>query len=114
MLTYQALRACRLVVDTGLHAKGWSRDKALAFMTENVADSEGEIANEIDRYIIWPGQALAYKVGQREIHRLREDARERLGSKFDIRAFHDVVLRNGALPLSTLKDLVDGWVNSLR
>ncbi len=110
MLTYQALRACRLVVDTGMHAMGWSRQKAIDFMTAHVAESGTEIANEIDRYIIWPGQALAYKIGQREIVRLRAGAEKKLGAAFDIRAFHDVVLRNGAVPLSTLGRIVASWV----
>jgi len=110
MLTYQALRACRLVVDTGMHALGWTRERAIAFMTEHVAEGADEISNEIDRYIIWPGQALAYKIGQREITRLRGEAERKLGPAFDIRAFHDVVLRNGAVPLSTLARIVGSWV----
>jgi uncharacterized protein (DUF885 family) len=114
MLTYQALRACRLVVDTGMHALGWSRDRAIKTMTANVAEGANEIANEIDRYIIWPGQALAYKVGQREISRLRASAEASLGPRFDIRSFHDVVLRNGAVPLSSLARIVGTWVESRR
>ena len=109
MLTYQAWRACRLVVDTGLHALRWTRQQAIDFFMENVALSEPEVLNEIDRYIIWPGQALAYMVGKREILGLREDARARMGSRFDIKEFHDVVLRNGAIPLSTLRKLVREW-----
>jgi prolyl oligopeptidase len=109
MLTYQAWRACRLVVDTGLHALGWSRERAIEFFRENLALSETEIVNEIDRYIIWPGQALAYMIGRREIQKLREEARSRLGSRFDIRAFHDEVLRHGAVPLSTLRKLIEAW-----
>ena len=114
MLTYQALRACRLVVDTGMHALGWSRDRAIKTMTESVAEGASEIANEIDRYIIWPGQALAYKIGQREISRLRAEAEKTLGTRFDIRGFHDVVLRNGAVPLSSLGRIVKTWVESRR
>ncbi len=110
MLTYQAWRASRLVVDTGIHALGWDRAKAIEFMTRNVALSDTEIANEVDRYIIWPGQALAYKVGQREIERLRQHAQERLGSRFDVRRFHDAVLRNGAVPLATLEAIVQDWI----
>jgi uncharacterized protein (DUF885 family) len=109
MLTYQAWRACRLVVDTGIHAFRWSRARAIDFFLENVALSEAEVLNEVDRYIIWPGQALAYMIGQREILGLREEARKAMGSRFDIREFHDVVLRHGALPLTTLRTLVGAW-----
>jgi uncharacterized protein (DUF885 family) len=103
MLSDQALRASRLVVDTGLHARGWSRKKAISFMKANTPMSEHEIIAEVDRYTIWPGQALAYKVGQREIMALRRRSREKLGVKFDIRAFHDAVLKNGAIPLQILR-----------
>jgi prolyl oligopeptidase len=109
MLTYQAWRACRLVVDTGLHAMKWTREQAIEFFMENVALTEPEVVNEVDRYIIWPGQALAYMIGKREIMALREEARARMGSRFDIKEFHDVVLRNGAIPLSTLRKLVHSW-----
>ena len=109
MLTYQAWRACRLVVDTGLHAMKWSREQAIAFFMENLALTETEVLNEVDRYIIWPGQALAYMVGKREIMALREEAKKALGSRFDIKEFHDVVLRNGAIPLTTLRRLVHDW-----
>ncbi|HYF00676.1 MAG TPA: DUF885 domain-containing protein, partial [Planctomycetota bacterium] len=109
MLTYQAWRACRLVVDTGLHALGWTREQAVRFFMDNVALTEAEVLNEVDRYLIWPGQALAYMIGKREILALREEARRRLGGRFDIRAFHDLVLRNGAVPLPTLRRLVEAW-----
>jgi prolyl oligopeptidase len=109
MLTYQAWRACRLVVDTGLHAMKWTRQQAIDFFMENVALTETEVLNEVDRYIIWPGQALAYMVGKREILALREEARKAMGPRFDIKDFHDVVLRNGAIPLTTLRRLVRGW-----
>jgi uncharacterized protein (DUF885 family) len=112
MLSYQAWRASRLVVDTGLHAMGWSRERAIRFMLENVADSEQNLTNEVDRYITWPGQALAYKIGQREILALRAEAREKLGERFDIREFHDVVLRNGPVPLPVLGRLVREWIGS--
>ncbi len=114
MLTYQAWRACRLVVDTGLHAMEWSREKAIDFFRANVALGGPETANEVDRYIIWPGQALAYKVGQREIESLRRDAEKKLGKAFKLRAFHDVVLRNAAIPLSTLRAVVREWVADLK
>ena len=109
MLTYQAWRACRLVVDTGLHAMKWTRAQAIAFFRENLALTETEVLNEVDRYIIWPGQVLAYMIGKREIMALREEARKAMGTRFDIKEFHDVVLRNGAIPLSTLRRLVHEW-----
>ena len=112
MLTYQAWRACRLVADTGLHSLRWTRQQAIDFFMENVALSEAEVLNEVDRYIIWPGQALAYMIGKREIFALREEARKALGPRFDIREFHDVVLRNGAVPLTTLRSVVRSWVSS--
>lgn len=106
MLSDQALRAARLVVDTGLHAKGWTREKAVEFMKANTPMSEEEIEAEVDRYTVWPGQALAYKVGQREIAALREEVRDRAGRRFDIKAFHDAVLRHGPLPLPVLRESV--------
>lgn len=114
MLTYQAWRACRLVVDTGLHALGWTRDQAVRFFMENVALTEPEVLNEVDRYIIWPGQALAYMVGKREIAALRARAERELGAAFDVRAFHDVVLREGAVPLTTLRRRVEEWIAAVR
>ena len=108
--SFDAWRACRLVVDTGLHALGWSRDRAIAFMVEHTALAENNIANEVDRYLAMPGQALAYKLGQREILRLRDLARAALGPDFDIRAFHDVVLGQGAVGLSTLGAVVESWI----
>ncbi|MBI3270127.1 MAG: DUF885 domain-containing protein [Planctomycetes bacterium] len=110
MLTYQAWRATRLVVDTGLHAFKWPRQRAIDFMKSNLALGDTEVVNEVDRYIIWPGQALAYKVGQREILALRAEAQAKLGPRFDLREFHDVVLRNGAVPLPTLRGLVARWI----
>ncbi|MBI5245696.1 MAG: DUF885 domain-containing protein [Elusimicrobia bacterium] len=103
MLSDQALRASRLVVDTGLHAKSWTRDKAIVFMKANTPMSQEEIEAEVDRYTVWPGQALAYKVGQREIMALREEVKTRTGRRFDIKAFHDAVLRHGPLPLPVLR-----------
>lgn len=110
MLTYQAWRATRLVVDTGIHHLKWSREKAMTFFLENVPLTEEEVANEVDRYITWPGQALSYMIGEREILRLRKEAREQLGSRFSIREFHDIVLRDGAVPLSILDENVQEWV----
>jgi uncharacterized protein (DUF885 family) len=110
MLAADSWRSCRLVVDTGLHALGWGRQQAIDFMAANAPVSPGEIEVEVDRYIGMPGQALAYKIGQREIFRLREGARARLGDRFDIRAFHDVVLGSSSVSLPVLRHLVDDWV----
>ena len=109
MLSYDAWRACRLVVDTGLHATGWTRQQAIDYMMQNTVLAENNVVNEVDRYITWPGQALAYKCGQIEILKLREEGRLRLGARFDIKEFHDVVLRNGALPLPILRQEVETY-----
>jgi uncharacterized protein (DUF885 family) len=106
MLSFDAWRACRLVVDTGMHALGWSRSAAIEFMTEHSALAPNNIANEVDRYLGWPGQALAYKIGQLEQRRLRADAEAALGAAFDVRAFHDALLGHGALPLGVLRAAV--------
>ena len=112
MLSFDALRACRLVVDTGMHHHGWSRAQAMDFMWRNTATTQSNVRNEIDRYIGWPGQALAYMVGRREIRRLRERAERRLGARFDIRGFHGTVLGNGAVPLGVLDQLVADWADA--
>jgi uncharacterized protein (DUF885 family) len=109
ILSFDSWRACRLVVDTGMHALGWSRQEAIDYLLENSPQAPNNIVNEVDRYIAWPGQALAYKIGQREIMRLREQARLARGSRFDIKDFHDVVLGSGPVPLSVLGDLVETW-----
>jgi uncharacterized protein (DUF885 family) len=109
-LTYEIWRACRLVVDTGMHALGWTRQQAIDFMTDNTALSHHEVATEVDRYIAWPGQALGYKMGELKIRELRAKAEAALGPKFDVREFHDVVLRNGPVPLAVLEDEVNGYV----
>jgi uncharacterized protein (DUF885 family) len=109
VLSFDAWRAARLVVDTGMHALGWSRERAIEFMLAHTALGPNNIANEVDRYIVLPGQALAYKTGQLEILRLREDAKRQLGPSFDIRGFHDAVLGEGALALGTLGEVVDAW-----
>ena len=109
MLSFDAWRACRLVVDTGMHHYGWSRSRAVQFMWENTATTRANIVSEVDRYIAWPGQALAYMIGRREIRRLRAQAERDLGPRFDIRAFHGVVLGNGAVPLGVLDQLVGRW-----
>ena len=112
MLEAQSFRAARLVVDSGLHAMGWSRQQAIDFMHErgDVPMVDAEI--EVDRYTVWPGQALAYKLGQREIERARADVTEAMGNRFDLRAFHDEVLGHGSLPLATLRREILGWVES--
>ncbi|HEX8309765.1 MAG TPA: DUF885 domain-containing protein, partial [Chthoniobacteraceae bacterium] len=109
-LTYEMWRACRLVVDTGMHALGWSRDRAIDFMREYSGKTEHNIIVEVDRYIGWPGQALAYKIGELKIKELRQRATARLGGKFDIRAYHDLILGQGAVPLDVLEKIVDGWI----
>lgn len=109
-LTYEMWRAARLVIDTGIHEYGWSRDKALAYLRDHTALSEREITTEIDRYISWPGQAVAYKLGEMEIRRLRGEAEAKLGEKFDQRAFHDTVLATGGVPLSLLRQRVEAWI----
>ena len=110
MLSYDAWRACRLVVDTGLHAFGWSRQRAIAYMLENTLLAENNIANEVDRYIAWPGQALAYKLGQHQILTLRAEAEAAFGSAFDIAEFHDRVLENGAVTLAALRRNIEAWI----
>ncbi|AWS42225.1 DUF885 family protein [Streptosporangium sp. 'caverna'] len=112
MLSFDALRACRLVVDTGMHHLGWSRQQAMEFMWNNTATTHANVRNEIDRYISWPGQALAYMIGRREIRRLRAVAEDRLGARFDIRGFHGAVLGNGAVPLGVLDQIVTGWIDT--
>ncbi len=105
--SFDGWRACRLVVDTGMHALGWSRDEAIGFMLEHTALAPDNVVNEVDRYIAWPGQALAYKLGQLEIQRLHDEASTRLGAAFDVRRFHDTVLSQGALPLTALRAFVE-------
>ena len=109
-LTYDMWRAVRLVVDTGMHAKGWTREQAIAFFIDNAAKTEADIVNEIDRYISWPGQALAYKIGQLRIQNLRREAETALGPRFNVRAFHDTVLETGAVPLDLMERHVRTWI----
>jgi len=111
-LSYEMWRACRLVVDTGVHSKGWTRDQAIDFMLENTALTRTNIEAEVDRYITWPGQALAYKLGELKIRELRTRAETALGPKFDLRGFHDAVLKNGSVPLDVLETQVDAWIAS--
>jgi len=109
-LTYEMWRAVRLVIDTGLHSMGWSRDEAISFFRANAAKADQDIIVEVDRYIVWPGQALGYKIGQLKIRELRTSAERALGPRFDIRQFHDLVLSQGAVPLDALEREVEVWI----
>jgi len=109
-LAYDMWRAVRLVVDTGMHSKGWSRDKAIEYFMDNAPKTRQDVTNEIDRYIGWPGQALAYKIGQLKISELRERARLALGDRFDLRDFNDAVLITGSVPLQALETHIDAWI----
>tara|TARA_B110000196_G_C20764030_1_gene483444 strand:- start:55 stop:591 length:537 start_codon:yes stop_codon:yes gene_type:complete len=111
-LTYEMWRACRLVVDTGIHAFDWTRQEAIDFMLSNTAKTKNDVMVEIDRYIAWPGQALAYKIGELKIRELRAKAEKEMGQDFDIRNFHDVVLGQGAVPLNILEDQVNDHIRS--
>lgn len=113
-LTYEIWRACRLVVDTGVHALGWTRQQMLDYLAENTALSLHEVTTETDRYISWPGQALAYKIGELKIRELRARAEEALGAGFDVRHFHDAVLANGSVPLDILEELINAWIEGQR
>jgi uncharacterized protein (DUF885 family) len=111
-LNSELFRAVRLVVDVGLHRKNWSREQALKFMMDNTGASETGASLEIDRYIAWPAQALSYKIGQLKISSIRSKAENALGSKFDIRAFHDELLKDGAMPLDLLEVKMNAWIDS--
>ena len=113
-LTYEMWRACRLVIDTGIHAEGWTRAEAIEYLQTHTALSEHEVQTEIDRYISWPGQALCYKMGELKIRELRKQAQDELGTRFDLRAFHDAVLANGAVPLPVLEEQIRAWIASRR
>jgi len=109
-LSYEMWRAVRLVVDTGMHTMGWTREQAIQFFKDNTGKTDQDITVEVDRYIVWPGQALAYKIGQLKIRELRRDAEAKQGADFNVRGFHDAVLENGALPLSVLEPRVRHWI----
>jgi len=109
-LSYEMWRACRLVIDTGIHSQGWSRQQALDFLSSNTSLSQANVRAEVDRYISWPGQALSYKMGEIKIRQLRAKAEQKLGNKFDLRAFHDALLANGALPLEILEAEMDRFI----
>ena len=104
------LRACRLVVDTGLHAFGWTREQAIDYMVANTGLTRADVTAEVDRYLVWPGQATAYKIGELKIKELRAKAKAELGERFDLRRFHNAVIDNGALPLSVLEQSIDEWI----
>ena len=107
-------RAARLVVDTGMHSMGWSRQQAIDFLAQNTALSMHNVTTEIDRYISWPGQALSYKLGEITIKRLRQEAEQALGERFNLREFHDVVLGNGSVPLNVLEQQVRQYIQQQR
>ncbi|NIJ69166.1 uncharacterized protein (DUF885 family) [Xanthomonas sp. 60] len=109
-LTYEMWRAARLVIDTGVHSKGWSREQALSYLRERTALSEHEVTTEVDRYISWPGQALSYKLGEIAIVRLRAQAEKELGERFDVKAFHDAVLQQGSVPLPVLEEQIQAFI----
>ncbi|MBT3559661.1 MAG: DUF885 domain-containing protein [Flavobacteriaceae bacterium] len=113
-LTYEMWRACRLVVDTGIHAMGWTREEAVEYMSKNTALSLHEINTEVDRYISWPGQALSYKIGEIKIRELRKKAKDQLGNKFNIRDFHEVVLSQGTVTLSILEERINKYINKTK
>ncbi|MGL6011877.1 MAG: DUF885 domain-containing protein, partial [Shewanella oncorhynchi] len=111
-LSDEMLRAMRLVVDTGLHSKGWSREQAIQYMKDNSPMAESDIVAEVERYMAIPGQALSYKVGQLKILALRARAEKALGDKFDLKAFHDQILTSGSLPMAVMENKIDRWIAS--
>ena len=113
-LSDEMLRAIRLVTDTGLHAKGWTREQAIQYFKDNSSMAESDVVAEVERYIVWPGQALGYKVGQLRISAMRRKAEQALGPRFDVKAFHSQVLRDGALPMDVLEAKIDRWIDSQR
>jgi uncharacterized protein (DUF885 family) len=113
-LTYQMWRACRLVIDTGVHHDGWTRQQAVDYLASHTALSRHEVETEVDRYISWPGQALSYMLGELTIQRLRAEAEQALGPKFDIRAFHDVILSQGSVPMPVLEQQVRAYIDKAK
>jgi uncharacterized protein (DUF885 family) len=110
-LTYEMWRACRLVIDTGIHAMGWTREQAQNYLASNTALSIHEVTTEVDRYISWPAQALSYKLGEYTIWKLRARAEQDLGEAFDVRAFHDFILSLGSVPLDVLSEETENWIS---
>jgi uncharacterized protein (DUF885 family) len=110
--SFELLRAGRLVADTGLHAKGWTRQQAIRYLVDECGLSEGAATGEVLRYMAWPGQALGYKIGELTILDLRAKAEQRLGKRFDLRAFHDAMLEEGHLPLDMLRQRMDAWIDA--
>lgn len=113
-LTYEMWRACRLVVDTGIHAKGWTREQVVDYMASNTALSLHEVNTETDRYISWPGQALSYKIGELKIRELRNKAEYELGNRFDIREFHEVILGQGTVTLAILESRINSYIEKVK
>ena len=113
MLSADSMRACRLVVDTGMHALGWTRDEAIAYFLDHSPMTHGQVAGEVDRYIGMPGQACAYMLGRLAIDDIRAGAEARLGERFDIRAFHDQVLATGSIPLDSLRRAIETWAEEV-
>ena len=111
-LTYEMWRACRLVIDTGIHAYGWSRTEAINYLLANAAKTKHDAEVEIDRYIVWPGQALAYKIGELKIKELKNQTKEILKDEFDIRAFHHIILKDGAVPLNILEKKILNYIET--
>jgi uncharacterized protein (DUF885 family) len=109
-LTYEMWRACRLVIDVGIHTKGWTREQAVRYLADRTALSLHEVNTEVNRYISWPGQALAYKVGEIKIREMRQKAEAALKADFDVRAFHDMVLSNGSVTLAVLEKMTDRFI----
>jgi len=109
-LSYEMWRACRLVIDTGIHAMKWSRQQGIDFLSSNTSLSPTNVRSEVDRYISWPGQALSYKLGELHIWKLRKKAEKSLGKQFDLREFHDALLSNGALPLAMVEAEIDRYI----
>ena len=107
-------RACRLVVDTGIHAKGWTRQQMIDYLSENTALSIHEVTTETDRYISWPGQAISYKIGELKIRALRQKAETELGSKFDIREFHEIILEQGTVTLAIMETRVNAYIQNVK
>ena len=112
MLSSQAFRAARLVIDPGIHELGWTRQRAIDYMLAHTTEDPAGVASEVDRYIIWPGQATSYMLGMLEIKRLRDEAQQKLGPKFDIKAFHHRVLEDGAVPLTFLATKIRAWIGA--